>query len=123
MKTMLAVSVLTTSLLASHVAHAEGRGRYVMLESEMSMDQAISRWAAQSGRSAKWEARDYVDVGDPAALNRTARLADAADIGDATARLLKQAPEEVTFFACVYSKGSVAVVVRQKGQPPCEDRS
>ncbi|WP_241299357.1 hypothetical protein [Burkholderia stabilis] len=104
-------------------AVADDAGRYVMLDSETSMDATIARWAAQDGRSAKWEARDYIDVGNPSALNRKARLSDATTIGDATARLLKQARDEPRLFACVYSQGPVAVVIRQAGQPDCDNHS
>lgn len=123
MEKSIAIFVATASLLASHFALADGSGRYVMLDSEWSMDQPISRWAAQEGRTPKWEAWDYIDVGIPSALNRKARLADAANIGDATGRLLKQAPDEVRLFACVYAQGPVAVIVRQAGQPRCDEHS
>ncbi|MCO8402766.1 hypothetical protein ABEG10_38270 (plasmid) [Burkholderia cenocepacia] len=114
---MLALATVAT------VAEADDAGRYIMLDSEASMDVAIARWAEQDGRSAKWEAHDYIDVGNPSALNRKARLAEATTIGDATARLLKQAPDKPRLFACVYSQGPVAVVIRQAGQPGCDKHS
>lgn len=114
---MLALASAATAAVAGDAA------RYLMFDSETSMDATISRWAAEDGRSAKWEARDYVNVGNPSALNQKVRLADATTIGDAIDRLLKQAPDEPRFFACVYSQGPVAVVVRQADQPPCDKHS
>ncbi|MEW6343039.1 MAG: hypothetical protein AB1704_20450 [Pseudomonadota bacterium] len=118
---------IALALLAvvSVAAHAEA-GRYIATDADSSASQLVSRWAALDGRTVKWNATGDFPLHNAARLNAKGQLATAANLDDAFARVAKLAHEEKpdapVLFACAYQHGTVALEVREAGQPECGKR-
>ena len=109
--------------VASVAAHAEAAGRYVATDADTSASELVSRWAALDGRTVKWEATGDLPLHDAARLNAKGQLATATSLDDAFERVAKLAhsekPDAPVLYACAFQHGTVALLVREVGQPEC----
>ncbi|ADG20905.1 hypothetical protein BC1002_7159 (plasmid) [Paraburkholderia atlantica] len=105
----------------SSAAHAQA-GRYVATDADSSASQLVSL----DGRTVKWNATGDFPLHNAARLNARGQLATAANLDDAFERVAKLAheekPEAPALFACAYQHGTVALEVREVGQPECGKR-
>ncbi|MGE8454452.1 MAG: hypothetical protein ACN6OP_28345 [Pseudomonadales bacterium] len=110
-------------LFMSAAACASDAGRYVANDSDKSASSLVSRWAALDGRTVKWEADGDFPIHDTSRLNAEAHLASASSLNDAFDRVAKMArreiPDSPMLFSCSYRQATVALVVREAGQPEC----
>ncbi|HEP6430616.1 hypothetical protein [Burkholderia arboris] len=108
--------------VVSVAAHAEV-GRYVATDADTSVSELVSRWAAQDGRTVKWEATGDLPLHNAAHLNAKGQLATATSLDDAFELVAKFArdekPDAPVLFACAFQRGTVALLVREVGQPEC----
>lgn len=114
--------VLASMVAVSVAAHAEA-GRYDATDADTSVSELVSRWAALDGRTVKWEATGDFPLHEAARLNARVQLARATCLDDAFERIAKFArgekPDAPVLFACSYQHGTVALVVREVGEPEC----
>jgi hypothetical protein len=110
-------------LLAASVAGAAEVGHSVANDSDKSVSTLVSRWAALDGRTVKREAAGDFPIHDAIQLSSEAHLANADGLDDAFERLSKklvqEKPDAPVLFACAYKAGTVAMVIREVGQPEC----
>jgi hypothetical protein len=107
--------------VVSVAAHAEA-GRYVATDADTSASALVSRWAALDGRTVKWAAGDF-PLHNAARLNARGQLATDTTLDEAFGRVAKLAhtekPDAPLLFACAFQHGTVALEVREVGQPEC----
>ncbi|WP_157046068.1 hypothetical protein [Polaromonas sp. JS666] len=124
--TFLAAAMLSLSAIAQAQNAA-----WTVNSQDKSLSALVERWAQSEGRHAKWEAAADFPILDAAGLNSAAKLNGATSMTNAVDRLLNTlstvavdkdgapGPKDIGYFACSFSTGKVAVVIRSRGQPAC----